>query len=72
MPNLEDVLREQTYKEEYMDVEVRVLYTLRDGEKNNLQAHRNSKAIAMLIKTLRDKNILSDIDIDNILLECIN
>lgn len=72
MPKLEDVLREQTYKEEGMEVEQRVFYTLHDGEKHNLQAHRNSKAIALVISILHQKNMLTEEELDDLLLGCIN
>lgn len=72
MPNKEDILREQTYKEESMEIERRVFYTLDHGKENNLQAHRNSKAIAMIVKTLREKDVLTNDDIDEILFDCIN
>ena len=46
----------------------RVYYTLYDDGKTNSQAHRNSKAIAVLIKMLREKGVLTDSDMDDMLL----
>jgi hypothetical protein len=72
MPEKENIFRNETYKEDGIETERRVFYTLNDGKKNDMQAHRNSKAIAMLIKTLRENDILDDDDIDAILIECIH
>lgn len=70
MSNIEDVLREKTFKEEGMEIERRVFYTMTEEVK--LTNHRNSKAIALLIKVLQEKEILSDSEIDSLLLECVN
>ena len=72
MPNLVDILRDQTYKEEKLEIEQRVFYTLYEGKKQNLQDHRNSKAIAELIKILSEKGILVEEDVDNILLRAVD
>jgi hypothetical protein len=69
MPKVEDVLREKTYKGEGLDLDVRVFYTLRDGRK--LQPHRNSKAIALIVKLLHKKGLVSVREIDQLLLDCI-
>ena len=56
MPMIEDVLAEKTYKQNGLDVMQRVFYTLiaepDNPHREKLQAHRNSKAIALLFKTL--------------------
>mgnify|MGYP001083962069 CR=1 FL=1 len=70
MSDIEDVLREKTFKEEGMEIERRVFYTLTEEAK--LTNHRNSKAIALLVKVLQEKEILSEPEIDSLLLECIN
>ena len=49
-----------------------VFYTLHDGASENLQLHRNSKALAVLIQTLHEKNLLDDADVDRILFEVIH
>jgi hypothetical protein len=69
MPNKEDVLREKTYKEDGLELEKRVFYTLSDEK--GLQHHRNTKAIALLVKLLHEKKQLSDKDVDELLLQCV-
>jgi hypothetical protein len=76
MPSIEDVLEKQTYKQQGLDVGKRVFYTL-IGEKDNphretLQAHRNSKAIALLFKTLRENSQMTETQLDTILLDVIS
>ncbi len=76
MATKEELLAKETYKEEGLDVGRRVFYTL-SGEKNDphrekTQAHRNSKAIAQLFKTLREKHHLTDDNLDEILLDVIS
>jgi hypothetical protein len=74
MATREDILIKKTYKDDSLDVAKRVFYTLLgeewDGRK--LQAHRNSKAIALLFKTLREIGPLTDHRIDEILLEVVD
>ena len=70
MPRVEDVLREKTYKNQGLDVDVRVFYTLHDGKE--LQPHRNSKAIALLVKHMHKKGLISIREIDKLLLDCIH
>jgi len=72
----EEILATETHKDDGLDVGRRVLYTL-VGEQNTpnrqkLQADRNSKAIAVLLKTLHKKHLLTDDQIDEILLEVIS
>ena len=69
MATKDEVLREKTYKEDGMELERRVHYTLAD--KDGLQAHRNSKAIALLIRRLTEKGVLSEEEVDEILFECV-
>ena len=69
MADLDDILYEKTHKEEGLDLGRRVFYTLSDDK--SLQAHRNSKAIALLVGLLREKGHLSDEEMDKLLLECI-
>jgi hypothetical protein len=75
MATKEEVLNKQTYKDQGLDVGRRVFYTL-SGEENDphrekTQAHRNSKAIAVLFKTLHDDGALTDEQLDDILWEVI-
>ena len=69
MPNKEDNLREKTYKNDGLELEKRVFYTLSDEK--GLEHHRNSKAIALLVKALHEKKQLSDEEVDELLLECV-
>jgi hypothetical protein len=69
MPNKEDILRDKTHKEDGLGLDERVLYTLSDEK--SLQHHRNTKAIAVLVKLLHEKAQLSDQEIDDLLLECV-
>jgi hypothetical protein len=76
MPTREELLAKETHKQDGLDVAKRVFYTL-TGEpgtsyREKLQADRNSKAIALLFKTLRENGTLTDHRIDEILLEVIN
>lgn len=70
MPEKEDILREQTFKEEGMELERRVFYTLTGQE--NLQSDRSCKLLGFLVKTLHERGLLSDAEIDEILLECVH
>jgi len=76
MPTKEDVLVKQTYKDQGLDVGVRVFYTL-IGEpdsthREKLQANRTSKAVALLFKMLRESGALTDAQVDEILLDVIS
>jgi len=76
MPMIEDVLAEKTYKQDGLDVGRRVFYTL-IGEPNTphrgeLQAHRNSKAIALLFKNLRENQLLTETQLNEILLDVVS
>lgn len=70
MPTKEDILREKTFKEEGMETDRRVFYTLTDDEK--LSGHRNSKLLASLMRLLQDRGLISEEDIDELLFECIH
>jgi hypothetical protein len=70
MPNKEDILREKTYKNDALELERRVFYTLSDEK--GLQDHRNTKAIALLVKALHEKKQLSDEEVDELLLQCVS
>jgi hypothetical protein len=71
MPSREEALAKRTYKQDGLDVEKRVFYTLGgDSEANrDLQVHRNSKAIGLLFKTLLDAGTITEEQLDEILLE---
>jgi hypothetical protein len=76
MPMIEDVLAEKTYKQDGLDVGHRVFYTLIAEQDNpsreKLQAHRNSKAIALLFKALCEKRHISETRLDEILLDVVS
>jgi hypothetical protein len=73
---IEDVLAEETYKQGGLDVGQRVFYTLIAEQGNphreKLQAHRNSKAIALLFKALCEKRHITDAQLDEILLDVLS
>lgn len=72
----EELLAKETHKDDRLDVEKRVFYTLigqpGTSYREKLQADRNSKAIALLFKTLRENEPLTDHRIDEILLEVVS
>jgi hypothetical protein len=68
MPNKEDILSEQTFKD-VDELEKRIYYTLTDKEK--LATFRIAKTLALLIKGLHDKGILSIEEIEEFLFECV-
>lgn len=72
MPTREEILAERTYKEDGMDVEKRVFYTLIGDTKvseRTPHTNRNSKAIALLFKTLFEAGTLTEEQLDEILLQ---
>lgn len=74
MPMKEDVLKTKTYKDQGLDVDVRVLYTLNQGSKlasEMSQVERNSRAISHLFKTLVDAGTLKHDQLDDILLHVV-
>ena len=73
MPTKEEYLAKYTHKDEDLGVEKRVFCTL-SGEpgspnREQMQAHRNSKAIAHLVKVLVQNGTLTQEQLDDILLE---
>jgi hypothetical protein len=73
MPTREEILSERTFKQGGLDIEKRVFYTLHGDRKapdaEALQNHRNSKAIALLFKKLTEAGILTEDQLDEILLD---
>lgn len=67
MPTKEEILEKQTFKNEGLELDKRVFYTLND--KKDLQSHRNSKLLAILFKKLVEDNSVKNSEIDDILLE---
>lgn len=70
MPNKDDILREKTFKEEGMETDRRVFYTL--TEDKDLASHRTSKALALLVRLLSERGVLSEEDIDELLFQSIH
>ena len=70
MPSKEDILKEKTFKEEGIETDRRVFYTLTSDEK--LAGHRTAKLVASLVRLLKDRRTLTDTDIDELLFECIH
>jgi len=72
MPSREEALAERTFKQDGLEVEKRIYYTLHgaDGtpKREELQNHRNSKAIGLLFKALMDRHIMNEDQLDEILL----
>lgn len=66
MPNREDILRDETFKGEVEGIDTRMYYTL--SKKPKSQEYRNSKAIASLISVLHGKRIMTDTELDDLLL----
>lgn len=69
MPSENEIIRDKTFKEEGMDTDRRVFYTLTVDEK--MTSHRTSKALATLIKLMRERQVIKESDVDDLLVECI-
>ncbi len=69
MANREEVLRDETHKGDVASVGERVFYTLKEKAS---QAHRNSKAIALLVEHLHNKKLISDVELDELLLKVVD
>jgi len=67
MPTREEYLNKYTNKDEDLDVEQRVYYTLTDNKP--LQPHRVAKALSLLVKHLHDRQMLNDKEVDDLLLD---
>jgi len=69
MTTRDETLIQQTHKGCETDAR-RVFYTLHDGKDS--QPHRNSKLLAVLIEHLVKRDLISQDELDELLLECIN
>ena len=65
--NYEEWLAKETFKEDGLELEKRVFYTLTNSKP--IQADRTAKALSLLVKHLRDSNVINDADIDRVLFE---
>jgi hypothetical protein len=66
MPQDAAALRDETFKQDGVDVAHRVYYTL--AKKREEQARRNSKAIALLFKLVAEKGLITPEELDDLLL----
>lgn len=69
MASRDETLREKTFKDEGLETARRVFYTLKSDEK--LASLLTSKALALLVELLVEKNLISQAEIDALLLECV-
>lgn len=70
MPNREDILRDKAYKDQCDDDIRRVFYTLSDAK--DVQTYRNSKLLALLVDHLLKRELLTQDELDEILLDVIH
>jgi hypothetical protein len=69
MATNDDLLHQETHKGDVEEVSVRVFYTLTD--KSELQVHRTAKAVGLIVEILRQKNLMTDVEIDEFLFACV-
>lgn len=70
MPNIKDILVEKTYKNDTTNTERRIYETLKDDNVPK-HHHRTAKLLALLIAELEKQGVLSEEQIDSLLLETI-
>jgi hypothetical protein len=68
MPSKEEILIERTYKN--LPVAQRILYTLTEDEV--IKVDQTAKTVGLLAETLVRKGVLSEGDVDHILLELLS
>jgi len=68
MPLREDVLREKTFKGQAEDEARRVFYTLTANKE--LEQHRTVFVLSGLVELLRKKGVLTEGELDDLLLGC--
>jgi hypothetical protein len=66
MPDRATILREKTFED--CEPDARTFYTLSDVPAS--QVHRNTKAIALLVKHLTDRGLMTKEELDELLFEC--
>lgn len=71
MPSTEDVLAEQTHKQEGVETAKRAFYTIHPSEQPAAALHRTAKLLGLLIENLENRGVLSEEDIDALLLDSI-
>ena len=72
MSSLDDVLREKTHKGAGVETGKRIYYTLHAdaglGAPTRLEVHRTTKLLGMLVAKLQGQGVLTEGDIDEMLL----
>ena len=63
-------LQNDTFKQSGIDLAHRVFYTL--SQRHDEQARRNSKAIALLVKLMDEKGLITKDEVDALLLNVAN
>ena len=70
MPTREEILRKKTHKDDGLELEERIFYTLYD-ENKEIALPYVCKSLSLLFKILKEKKIISDSDIDEILFKTV-
>lgn len=74
MANLEDILKEQTFKGDVDEIGRRVYYTITNTKGSPAPKKfqdRVARGFSQLIEVLRQRNAITDGDVDNILLKMV-
>jgi hypothetical protein len=66
MPNREDVLRENTFKEKGMEIDKRLYYFLTD--KKEVAVHKLARVVSELVKRLIESGEMTEEELDDLLL----
>ncbi len=72
MPNLEDILKQQTFKGDMTEVGQRVYSTITSTKGSPAPKEfqdRVARGFSHLMEVLRKRNVINDEDVDNILLK---
>lgn len=69
MPTRDEILNKLTHKDQGLDLRRRVHYTLAPDAAS--QMNLTTKALALLIAKLHEKKVLSDAEIDDLLLSTV-
>lgn len=71
MPTKKELLEIHTYKSEDFSTDKRVFYSLHKENDKDLSKNPTIKYLALLTKKLQEKGILSEAEIDDLLLEAV-
>lgn len=69
MATREEILERQTFKEEGIELGQRVFYTLTQNQ--NAETKFIAKGLALLIVRLKEKNLVTDAEIDDLLFDTV-